>query len=368
MTDVASSRRKSKSRKAVAPLKPEQLRKTCNPARFKFASTARLKPPKGILGQARAVEAIELGTEIAHDGFNLFVVGAHGCGMQSAVLDLLRAKAKEREAPCDWIYVNNFETPDRPVAMCLPAGRAVGFRDAMDAMMDDLRATARATFEADEYQNRRRAIEVEFKQRQESAFAELQKKAGELGTAVLHTPSGFAVAPMRDGEVLKPEQFNELDEAERKQIEQAIETVQHELELALQGMPKLTTEARRSLRELDRQYAAAAIGHSIVDIERQFADVPGMRAHLDAVKDDLAKHIYLFLMTPEMQAQSGEQPVTGPFEPQVEDPRLRKYKVNVIVSADGARNGMAPRSSRRSVRLSPTLSGGSITSRRWARY
>ena len=337
---MASSKRKTKSHKAAVPLKPEQLRKTCDPGRFKFASTATLKPPKGILGQARAVEAIELGTEITHDGFNLFVIGAHGCGMQSAVLDLLEVKAGKQPAPCDWVYVNNFEASDNPTAMCLPAGQAIKFRDAMDAMVDDLRAAARATFEADEYQNRRRSIEAEVKQHQESAFAELQKKAAELGTAVLHTPSGFAVAPMREGEVLKPEQFNALDEAERKQIEQSIETVQHELELALQGMPKLMTEARRALRDLDRQYAATAIGHSIADVERTFGEIPGMRAYLDAVKEDLAKHIYLFLMTPEMQAQAGEQPVTGPFEPQVEDPRLRKYKVNVIVSADGARKGL----------------------------
>ena len=335
---MASSKRKTKSLKAAVPLKPEQLRKTCDPGRFKFASTATLKPPKGILGQARAVEAIELGTEIAHEGFNLFVIGAHGCGMQSAVLDLLEVKARKQPAPCDWVYVNNFEAADNPTALCLPAGQASNPRCHGRHGGRSARSR-RATFEADEYQNRRRAIEAEVKQRQESAFAELQKKAGELGTAVLHTPSGFAVAPMREGEVLKPEQFNELDEAERKQIEQAIETVQHELELALQGMPKLMTEARRALRDLDRQYAAAAIGHSIADIERTFGEIPGMRAYLDAVKDDLAKHIYLFLMTPEMQAQAGEQPVTGPFEPQVEDPRLRKYKVNVIVSADGACNG-----------------------------
>ena len=339
---MASPKPKTRSHRAAVPLKPEQLRKTCDPGRFKFASTATLKPPKGILGQARAVEAIELGTEIAHDGFNLFVIGAHGCGMQSAVLDLLEVKAKRQPAPCDWVYVNNFEAPDNPTAICLPAGQAVKFRDAMDAMVDDLRAAARATFEADEYQNRRRAIEADVKQRQEGAFAELQKKAAEQGTAVLHTPSGFAVAPMRDGEVLKPEEFNALEEAERKQIEQAIETVQQELELALKGMPKLMTEARRALRDLDRQYAATAIGHSIADVERTFGEIEGMRAYLDAVREDLAKHIYIFLMTPEMQAQAGEQQqqATGPFEPQVDDPRLRKYKVNVIVSADGARKGM----------------------------
>ena len=323
----------------VKPLAAERLRRTCDPARFKFASTAKLKPPKGILGQDRAIEAIELGTGISQDGFNLFVLGAHGCGMQGAVIGLLEAKAKRQEAPCDWVYVNNFDAADKPIAMCLPAGQAVPFRNAMDTMIEDLRAAAKAMFEADEYQARRRTIEAGLKQQQESAFAQLTEKAQQLGTAVLHTPQGFAVAPTKNGEVLKPDQFKVLPRAERDQIEEAIRTIQHDLETMLQNMPKLMTEARRELRALDLEFANAAIAHAIGDVERIFAEIPGMRDYLDAVKADLAKNIYFFLASTDMQSQ-GEQAVAGPVEPQIDDPRLRRYKVNVIVASDGARKGM----------------------------
>lgn len=328
-----------KTSSPALPLAPEKLRRTCDPTRFKFTTTADLKPPKGILGQDRAIEAIELGTGIAHDGFNLFVLGAHGCGMQGAVVDMLQARAKREAAPCDWVYLNNFDVAGKPVAMCLPAGQAVKFRAAMDTMVEDLRASAKAMFEAEEYQNRRRAIEAGLKQHQETAFAELQQKAEALGTAVLHTPQGFAVAPTRNGEVLKPDQFKVLAQAEREQIEEAIKTIQHDLETMLQAMPKLMTEARRALRQLDLEFAHAAIAHAIGDIEKSFGEVPGMDDYLEAVKADLAKHIYIFLVSPDMQAQ-GEQAPAGPVEPQMDDPRLRQYSVNVIVSADGARNGM----------------------------
>lgn len=336
---MATKKSDAKSRSAVKPLAVDRLRRTCDPGRFKFASTAALKPPKGILGQERAIEAIDLGTGITHDGFNLFVLGAHGCGMQKAVTELLEAKAKAQTAPCDWVYLNNFEASDKPVAMCLPAGQAVQFRAAMDTMVEDLRAAARAMFEADEYQNRRRAIEAGLKQHQETAFAELQKKAEELGTAILHTPQGFAVAPTRNGEVLKPDQFKVLQKVERDQIEEAIKTIQHDLETMLQNVPKLMTEARRELLALDLEFANAAIAHAIGDIERRFGAIDGMEAYLKAVKDDLAKNIYIFLGASEAQGE-GAPVVAGPVEPQHDDPRLRRYKVNVIVSADGARNGL----------------------------
>lgn len=335
---MARKKPKPTFKSAVAPLPLDKLRRSCDPARFKFTSTADLKPPKGILGQARAIEAIELGTGIDHDGFNLFVVGAHGCGTQSAVIDLLETKAKREPAPCDWVYVNNFETPDKPSAICLPAGQAASFRDAMAAMVEDLRAAAKAMFEADEYQNRRRAIETELKQTQETAFADVQNKAQELGTAVLHTPQGFAVAPTRAGEVLKPDQFKVLPQSEREQIEQAIQTIQHELEVMLQSIPKLMTQARRAIQKLDLEFANAAISHAINDVETTFGGVAGMRAYLDAVTQDLAENIYVFLATPEMQGEA-EPALAGPSGPQGDDPRLRRYMVNVIVSADGVRNG-----------------------------
>lgn len=333
-----TSRSGSKLKPIVAPLAPVKLRHTCDSARFKFKSTAELKPPKDILGQERAIDAIELGTGISHDGFNLFVLGAHGCDMQGAVEELLQTKARRQEPPCDWVYLYNFAAPDKPKAMCLPAGKAVRFRAAMETMVADIRATAKAMFEADEYQTRRRSIESGVKQAQETAFSELQKKSQGLGTAVLHTPQGFGVAPVKEGEVLKPEEFQALPQEEKDRIEQAIRTIQHELEVMLQGIPGLMTEARRSIQKLDLEFANAAIAHVSGDLEMAFSDVEGMRAYLDAVKTDLAENIYMFLASSEMPGQA-EAEVAGPMQPQGDDPRLRRYSVNVVVSSDGAPNG-----------------------------
>ena len=338
MTAVAKKPSGSRSKTTVAALPAAKLRRTCDPARFRFASTANLKPPKSMLGQERALDAIELGTGISHIGFNLFVLGAHGCDTQGAVRSLLQEKAKARPAPADWIYVYNFTSPDKPRAMRLPPGEAVRFRDAMDTMIEDLRAAAKALFEADDYQTRRRAIEGGFKQRQESAFNELQERAREAGTTILHTPQGFGVAPTRNGEVLKPDEFQVLHQEEKDRIEAAVRQIQEQLEELLQSMPNLMTEARRALRELDLETANAAIAHVIGDVERAFSSVERMGTYLEAVREDLAKNIHLFLVSPDAQAQA-EGGIAQLVERQGEDPRLRRYKVNVIVSAAADGNG-----------------------------
>ncbi len=326
------------ARRQPQPLGAEKLRRVCDPARFRFSSTASLRPPKSLLGQDRAIEAIELACDIEHDGFHLFVLGAPGCGMQDAVLRLLERKARELPAPCDWIYVFNFEAHDKPNAICLPPGRGNAFRDAMETMIEDLRSIARSLFESEEYQNRRRNLEEGFKQTQDSAFQNLQKKAESQGTTIVQTPAGFAVAPTKNGEVIKPEQFKALGKAEKEKIERTLTEIQRELQDVLQAVPKMMTEVRRAVRDLDREYAQIAIGQAIGDVTEAFGGTAEVATYLEAVREDLAKNIHAFLVTPEMMQQEG-----GPGPMQGGAPggevQLRRYKVNVVVSSPKGTNG-----------------------------
>jgi len=85
----------------------------------------------------------------------------------------------------------------------------------MRALIEDVRTAIPAAFEAEDYQNRRTAIEEEYQQRQQESFEALRKKAAGRGIALVRTPMGFALAPMRDGNILGPDAFNELPEEEK---------------------------------------------------------------------------------------------------------------------------------------------------------
>jgi predicted ATP-dependent protease len=206
-------------------------------------------------------------------------------------------------------------------------------------MTAQMRTLVPAIFESDEYQDRRRNIEEEFKQRQERAFQELQEKAKELGTAVMHTPSGFAVAPTHNGEVIKPDQFKVMGQADRERIEGNVGQIQRELQDVLQAMPKMIAELRDAIQELDREYAASAVDQSIAEVEKEFGDIAEVADYLKAVREDLAKNIYVFIGSPEQMAQQGAQPQTMPAASQRDDPRLRRYMVNVMVPSTNRDRG-----------------------------
>ncbi|MSP29214.1 MAG: hypothetical protein EXR09_01840 [Acetobacteraceae bacterium] len=67
---------------------------------------------------------MRFGTEMNVRGFNIFAIGASTARIRRAVHALLDDAARERPAPADWVYVNNFAIPHKPTALSLPTGRA----------------------------------------------------------------------------------------------------------------------------------------------------------------------------------------------------------------------------------------------------
>ena len=125
---------------APAPLSASALRRTVDPATLGFESTAELEAASGLIGQDRALEALAFGADMKALDFNVFVLGPPAAGKSTAVKAFLVDRAAGLPVPDDWVYVNNFETPNRPHAMRLPAGLARPFAKAMIAALDELSA------------------------------------------------------------------------------------------------------------------------------------------------------------------------------------------------------------------------------------
>ena len=107
---------------SVLPLLVEQLYRHADVTALHFTTTADIEPVDGLVGQRRALNAVHFGAQIDRSGFNLFVIGSPAAGMRRAVEAVLKDTRKERRLPSDWVYVNNFEDPQRPAAIDLPPG------------------------------------------------------------------------------------------------------------------------------------------------------------------------------------------------------------------------------------------------------
>ena len=315
------------------PLAPGLLYRRCDPADLPFALCSELEEAPGLIGQERAVEALHFGLRMRGKGYNVYALGASGTGRHSMVEELLRRKAEGEPTPPDWCYINNFSDPQQPKRLQLPPGRGVGFASAMNSLVTELRAALPAAFERDEYRARREAIEQQFRQRSEQALGAVQQRAAGKSVALLRTPMGLALAPMRDGKVMPPEAFNELPEAERGQIQHEIEAIQAELEQTMRQVPLWEREHRDAVQTLNRETTGTAIAQLMKELRAGYGDLPAVGQYLDAVERDIKENVDDFLaQTP---APEGAMPIPGPIVRDMEDARFRRYQVNVIVDNSG---------------------------------
>ncbi|MGI9524511.1 MAG: AAA family ATPase [Hyphomicrobiaceae bacterium] len=309
------------------PIAIEDLRRTVDPDTLAFRSTSELEPISGLIGQERALRAIEFGVGMDSHDFNIFVLGPSAAGKSTAVKAYLRRKTQEPATVFDWVYVNNFQDFNRPTAIRLPCGRAQNLAKQMIDVIDELRQTVPTAFDSEDYQTRRRQIDDGFRAGQEQAFEALNQKAQEQNIAILRTPNGIAMAPMHEGKVVKPDVFNGLPEEMRKSVEAKIATLQSELEAILETVPKSDKERREKLADLNAELAEAAVRDALVDIKSDFEAVEDVATFLEAAGHDLVRNIALFLPQPEEAQQVVRQPVDVS-----RDPRFRRYMINAMVA------------------------------------
>ncbi len=303
----------------LAPLPPERLLHACHLEALDFAATDELKPQDEPLGQKRVLEAIEFGAGMARSGYNLYVMGSPGVGKHHLLKQRLAGHTRAQPVPQDWCYVADFDKPDRPIALALPAGRGAALRRDMRQLVEDLLSSLPAAFQSDEYRRRSQELQDEFKQREDDAAAVLGRHAAERGIALLSTPTGYSLAPMKDGKVLSPPEFEALDEEERERLQQAMEVLKQELRSALGRVPLWKREFRQRLRRLDAEVTELTVSQLISELERAYDDLPAVLGYLQAVRDDVVEHGVLF------------RPDEGGDSPGADDPRFTRYRVNLLV-------------------------------------
>jgi lon-related putative ATP-dependent protease len=318
----------------VQPLEAAALCQRCDPTQFTFEVTDDLEDLAGVIGQARAVEAVRFGIGISRQGYNLFALGPEGTAKYAIVRRYLERQAAAQPPPSDWCYVNNFAEAHKPRALRLPAGGGSRFRRDMERLVEELRTAISTAFESDNYRRRRQDIEEEFRERQDRALTDIQRRARERGLALIRTPMGLAFAPTRGGEVISPEEFQRQPPAEQEHAQKDVAALQEELQKSLIQMPQWDRERRAKVKALNQEVGLFAVGHLIEELRQTYLDLPAVLTYFASVQQDVIDHIDEFLGSPETPPAAAAE--AGPQRPPSRESFFRRYQVNVVVDYSGA--------------------------------
>jgi predicted ATP-dependent protease len=307
-------------------LKPEQLRQTTDPALFGFADTRALEGPVHVIGQDRAVRAIDFGVDMPSPGYNVYAMGPAGSGRTTAVRQYLDRHAAERPAPDEWCYVYNFDDPRRPRALRLPPGFASGLRRDMADLVQQLRQEIPRAFEGEHYEQRRREIMLAMQERQQELYRTLEAYLNERGFALIRSQMGLAIAPMVEGQVLSGEDYQKLDPERKKQFEAFRPELQEQFDRTMRQARDLDRQAKESIDHINDELTGFVADNLMTEIQERFGCCPDVVTYLAAVRKDVVANAARFV------GGEGEQPGTpAALLAQVQQAGwFSRYEINVL--------------------------------------
>ena len=308
----------------------DQLRPTTDPAIFRFQSTAELEPLDQVIGQERAVRAIDFGVDMPSPGYNIFAVGAAGSGRSTAVRQFLDRRAAERPAPPDWCYVYNFADPLRPKSLRLPHGRALALAEQMAETLATLRREMPRAFEGEQYEDRRRELMLEMQRKQQELFGELEIYLNERDFALIRSQAGLTIAPVKDGEVLSSEAYQKLDDETRQRYEEHRPELQERFDKAMRKARNQDRQAKVRVDNINNELAGFVVNNIIADLREAYADCPQVSAYLQAVGEDIVGHIGQFVGSHEEDEGNPLKALGGGS-----GDWFVRYQVNVLVGHGG---------------------------------
>ena len=306
----------------------EKLTWTLDPEKIDFETSDGCDPCEEIIGQNRALKAIQTGLDIRSLGYNIFITGLAGTGRVTTIKKLLDDLKKEQKTPDDILYVNNFRNPDEPTLVFLPAKQGREFREDMEQMIAMLRTNIPELLKSEYYTKKRDSIVEELQKKQKDILKTFEDEVAEEGFTVIQVQMGLFtkpdLVPVVEG---KPVPFSNLETMVRNgeypkekldDLKEKYARLTGKLEEVFKTLKEIEEQIREKLKEWDKEAITPIIKGAIEEIRNKY-DQEKIASYLEELERDLVKRIDLFK---NQKKEEKKEIMVDPFQP---------YKVNLLI-------------------------------------
>lgn len=302
-------------------LTAEKLRKIVDSSTFNWKQIREEYQIKPLIGQQRALKALEFGVGNKSGGFNIYVSGYPGSGKLRAVNYFLSQKARLETSPGDLCYVNNFKDPYFPKKIGLPQGGGEIFKKEISSLIDEVKKALFKAFESKEYADKRQKIIDTFKQKEAELFKGIYKKASDNNFAIRRTPIEIIVLPIDErGAPIVDKKFQKLNKKKQEELLKKQKQFKEELLVLIRKNLDLEKDSNVSLLQLEENVALYAIEALLEDLLKKYKKFNDVIDYLHDIKSDIINNLNEFLDGSNLQRKVSLS----------KNKRFLKYQVNVI--------------------------------------
>ena len=322
--------------KKIKELKSSSLNNTFNVDSLQFTTTDEIEPFNGIIGQERALEAIKSAMQIPQKGFNLYISGTLGIGKTAYALSVVNSLSEKLPVPQDYCYINNFENPNEPIAVCLAPGEGMEFKQDMNRFINSIITRINKELTGDMYEKEKKTIVDRYKRAKENLMREFDKSTFEKGFKVRNTENGIYFSPVHNGVVLDEKSFKVLDEKTKKYFEEKSPEIQEQTLQVLKELDALDKKCEQVLKEWENNLATFAVTQCMSDLKIKYKKNLKIQNFLYSIQSDVVKNVEFFkkdnsekdlkmMSNPYLMQQMMKAKNQKPWE---------RYRVNLVINND----------------------------------
>ena len=304
----------------------KSLKMVCDKEMFHFETTEELEPINDGIGQERGIKALEFGVSVDVKGNNIYLEGPSGVGKTMYAKNYLDKIAIKKKVPNDWCYIYNFQNPNEPIAVSLPAGQGKEFKENMDGFIKEVKKDIKKTFNADDFEKEKALIRKEFEEKREILMTKLNEDSMKHGFQVKSAQNGIYMMPVIDGKVVQEEEFEQLEEKVKQEYEAKSVIVQQQIMDAISQIKQIERQSDKKVSEWQSNVALLTVNAHINYIKSKYKRNKKINQFLNDVKQDVLKNVSYFL---EEDKQPTQQVQQGPIQRRP-DPCLN-YRVNLFI-------------------------------------
>ncbi len=307
----------------------EKLKNYCDPGIFDFETTEQAPALAGLVGQERAVKSVEFGFSVDKPGYNIYLAGAAGTGKTSYAKAMAKERAKEAHTPSDWCYVYNFDKTEEPKLIELPAGEGRNFCRTMRRFIDEVKEELPNVLKEQEFEERKAQFIKEFQNKRANLVNELNDIGDEYGFSFKHTSSGLTTKPLVCGKELDEEDFDYLEDEQKREIEARSSEVQVHVNKVIGKIREEERALQERINNLKEEMALKSLTPILKPIKDRYEHNQTAMDYLNKVEEDILENLDKYIVDP------GEsQPQMFPFIKMDNSPQedfFFRYKVNLFV-------------------------------------
>lgn len=278
-----------------------------------FNNTSEIEPLEGILGQERAIEAMEKGLKINNPAYNIYLSGDSGTGKTTYAINALSKYAAKKRNHKDWCYVYNFENNREPLIIGLDKGLGKVFKKDIEKLIETLLDELKDAFESEDFEIGKNQLIEEYEIEKDTLIKKIKKYAEEKGFKLKSSKVGMVFIPIEDeendeDEDYKDEEFYKL----KRELENAAIQVVYKIR-------ELENAAKEALLELEEETAKFIIDPHIEVLLEKYNSYDKVKTYLNNMRENILEHVYLFYMD--------EEELKDKYDKE----HFIKYKVNLFV-------------------------------------